>query len=63
VTGVKEVLSTENHKAPIREESIEGRYAGVLFSAASRQGNLYKVYEDMAYILSIHKNVSKVTPE
>lgn len=41
---------------PLNEDTIEGRYAGVLFSCASREGALFKVYEDMAYIELLNKH-------
>jgi F-type H+-transporting ATPase subunit O len=41
---------------PSVEDTIEGRYAGVLFSCASREEALYKVYEDMRYIELLYKN-------
>ena len=50
VTGVKVVESTEGHQPPMKEETIAGRYAGVLFTGASQVGHLYRVYEDMLYL-------------
>ena len=38
------------------EDTIEGRYAGVLFSCASRENLLFKVYEDMKFIEALHRN-------
>jgi len=35
VGDVKVVQTTEDHKPPIQEDTIEGRYASVLFSTAS----------------------------
>jgi hypothetical protein len=35
VGNIREVGSTPDHKAPSEEDTIEGRYAGVLFSTAS----------------------------
>jgi len=50
------INSTPDHLPPSVEDTIEGRYAGVLFSCASREEALYKVYEDMKYIELLHKN-------
>jgi hypothetical protein len=33
---LKRIDSTPNHKAPSNEDTIEGRYAGVLFTSASQ---------------------------
>ena len=54
VTGVKQVHSTDSHQPPIKEESVSGRYAGVLFTSASRDGDLYRVYEDMEYLKRLY---------
>lgn len=53
---IKRIDSTPNHKPPIAEDSIEGRYASVLFSSASQIGALYTVFEDITYIQSLYKN-------
>ena len=54
VGDVKVIQTTEDHKAPIQEDSIEGRYATVLFSTASQQECLYDIYEDMNYIKGLY---------
>jgi F-type H+-transporting ATPase subunit O len=54
VGDVKVVQTTEDHKPPIQEDTIEGRYAGVLFSTASQQECLYDIYEDITYIKGLY---------
>ena len=56
VGDVKQINSTPDHKPPSKEDTIEGRYASVLFSTASQQECLYTIYEDMAYIKSLYDN-------
>ena len=51
---VKRVASTPDNKAPSSEDTIEGRYAGVLFTTASQKGALYEVYEDMKYLSGLY---------
>ena len=48
------VKSTPDNKAPPGEDTIEGRYAGVLFSSASEKEALFDVYEDMMYIRELY---------
>ena len=50
------INTTPDHKVPNQENTIEGRYASVLFMGASREENLYDVMEDMAYLGEIYKN-------
>jgi F-type H+-transporting ATPase subunit O len=40
----------------MQEDTIEGRYASVLFSTASEQEALYAIYEDVSFIKSLYKN-------
>ena len=47
---VKVVQSTPDHKPPTIDDTIEGRYAGVLFTTASQQEALFSIYEDMVYL-------------
>jgi len=54
VGDVKVVQTTEDHKPPIQEDTIEGRYASVLFSTASQQEALYSIYEDIVYIKGLY---------
>ena len=48
--NINKVNSTPDNKAPSAEDTIEGRYAGVLFTTASQREALYDVYEDMIYL-------------
>lgn len=50
------VSSTPDNKAPSSEDTIEGRYAGVLFTTASQNEALYDVYEDMMYLGELYKH-------
>lgn len=54
VGDVKVVQTTEDHKPPFQEDTIEGRYASVLFSTASQQEALYTIYEDITYIKGLY---------
>jgi hypothetical protein len=47
---VKVIQTVPDHKPPSAEDTIEGRYAGVLFTTASQQEALFSVYEDMVYL-------------
>ena len=47
--------TTPNHKPPILDDTVQGRYAGVLFTTASQQNALYDIYEDMMYINDLYK--------
>lgn len=49
------VQTAPGHKCPIAEDTIEGRYAGVLFTSASQKEALYNVYEDMMYLAELYK--------
>jgi ATP synthase F1 delta subunit len=53
---VKKINSTPDHKPPTQEDTIEGRYASVLFTSASQAGALYTIYEDIAYIKMMYDN-------
>jgi len=53
---VKVIQSTPDHKPPTAEDTIEGRYAGVLFTTASQQEALYNIYEDITYLDELYKN-------
>jgi ATP synthase F1 delta subunit len=39
------------------EDTVPGRYANTLFVVASEEGNLYNVYEDMKYIISLYEKL------
>lgn len=56
VGDVKQVQSTPGNKPPSQEDTIEGRYASVLFSSASENQALYTIYEDISYIKSLYDN-------
>lgn len=56
VGNIKQIDSTPDHRPPSEEDTIEGRYSGVLFTTASQNGDLFKVYEDMRYLHEIYKN-------
>jgi len=56
VGDIKQIQSTPNHKAPSAEDTIEGRYAGVLFTSASQAEALFTVYEDITYLKQIYEN-------
>ena len=40
----------------MNEDTIEGRYAAVLFSSASQEESLYAIYEDIVYIRALYAN-------
>ena len=50
VGNIKRVDSTPDHQPPSKEDTIEGRYAGVLFTYASQESKLFDVFEDMKYL-------------
>jgi len=50
------VNSAPDNKPPIAEDTIEGRYAGVLFTSASEQEALYAIYEDLVYLKGLYDN-------
>lgn len=56
VGDVKQINSTPDHKPPSQEDTIEGRYATVLFTSASEQESLYTIYEDIVYIKALYDN-------
>jgi ATP synthase F1 delta subunit len=56
VGDVKQMQSTPDHKPPFAEDTIEGRYASVLFTSASQQEALFTIYEDIIYIKSLYDN-------
>lgn len=53
---VKQVNSTPDHKPPTQDDTIDGRYASVLFTSASQQESLYAIYEDFTYIKALYDN-------
>lgn len=56
VGNIKVIESTPDHKPPSEEDTIEGRYSGVLFTTASQNGDLYNVYEDLRFMQEIYRN-------
>ena len=56
IGNIKKIESTPDHKPPSEEDTIEGRYSGVLFTTASQNGDLYNVYEDLIFMQQIYKN-------
>lgn len=54
IGDVNKVDSTPDNKAPSFEDTIEGRYANVLFTTASQKAALYDVYEDMQYLSELY---------
>ena len=56
VGSIKQVNSAPDNKPPIAEDTIEGRYAGVLFTSASEQEALYAIYEDLMYLKGLYDN-------
>jgi len=54
IGDIKKVSSTPDNKAPSYEDTIEGRYANVLFTTASVQGALFDIYEDMMYLSELY---------
>jgi len=51
---VNVIQSTPDNKAPSYEDTIEGRYANVLFTTASQSNALFDVYEDMMYLSELY---------
>ena len=51
---INRVDSTPDNKAPSYEDTIEGRYANVLFTTASQKGALFDVYEDLMYLSELY---------
>jgi F0F1-type ATP synthase delta subunit len=50
------IESTAGNKAPLNEETVHGRYTGVLFSAASEKKALGLVLDDMTHIKALMDN-------
>jgi F-type H+-transporting ATPase subunit O len=43
-----------DNRPPSQEDTIEGRYAYVLFVSASEQNALYDIYEDFQYLSELY---------
>mmetsp|Transcript_17920 Transcript_17920/g.30481 ORF Transcript_17920/g.30481 Transcript_17920/m.30481 type:complete len:175 (-) Transcript_17920:474-998(-) len=56
VGDVKQIKSAPDHKPPTQDDTIEGRYATVLFTTASQQEALYTIYEDFTYLKQLYEN-------
>lgn len=50
------VQSTPDHKPPAQDDTIDGRYASVLFTTASQQEALFTIFEDMTYLKALYDN-------
>jgi len=53
---IKIIDSTPDHKPPTQEDTIEGRYASVLFTSASQANALYTIYEDIHFLEQMYDN-------
>lgn len=56
VGNIRQIESTPDHKPPSEEDTIEGRYSGVLFTTASQNGALFQVYEDMKFMQELYRH-------
>jgi hypothetical protein len=56
VGDVTQVQTTPDHKPPSQDDTIDGRYASVLFTTASQQESLFTIYEDMTYLKALYDN-------
>ena len=54
--NIKQIDSTPDNRPPSEEDTIEGRYAGVLFTTASQNSELFTIYEDMMFLQQIYAN-------
>jgi hypothetical protein len=50
VGEIKVTNSVPDNKPPSQEDTIEGRYATVLFVAASEQESMFAIFEDFSYL-------------
>ncbi|KAM3137461.1 hypothetical protein pb186bvf_010434 [Paramecium bursaria] len=50
-----EIRSVPGHKPPAYEETVQGKYAGVLFSVASQKESLHTVLADMKYLKELYE--------
>ena len=53
---VPQVQSAPDNKVPTQEDTMEGRYAAVLFTSASTENALFTVYEDVVYLQALYNN-------
>ena len=54
VGDVNKVQTTPDHKPPTQDDTMDGRYASVLFTTASQQEALYTIYEDFVYLRQLY---------
>lgn len=57
------IRSVPGNRPPVREETIAGRYAGILFSIGSRNEQLETINQEMEYISQILQEVVQSDPE
>lgn len=57
------IKSVPGHRAPVREETVAGRYAGILFSLASKDQQLDLINEDMEFIAKLLQEVALTQAE
>jgi len=55
VGDITRTQSVPNNRPPSQEDTIEGRYAYVLFVSASESNVLFDVYEDTQYIRALYQ--------
>jgi len=48
-------FATANHAPPLRVHGIPGRYAGAIYTAASKAGAKDKVENEVCFILFLYK--------
>lgn len=56
VGDVKQIQSAPDHKPPAQDDTMDGRYASVLFTSASQQEALYTIYVDIVYLKHLYDN-------
>lgn len=52
--NTKQVDSFDGHTPPIRDDSLAGRYATVLFQQASKNKVLSRILEDVEFLKDLH---------
>ena len=53
-TADVKIDSIPGNRPPLYEESVHGKYAGVLFAVASEKNILYDVLEEMKYFKDLY---------
>lgn len=51
------IRTVPGHRAPVREETVAGRYAGILFNIGSKNEQLDVINEDMELLLQVIQEV------